>query len=86
MTGGMAMVATASGKCECSRCQDRTQNIYRMVGRCANCQANPILMIFRAGDPVRPLDCPVCGVWHSVYAGRLATDDEIPVPDATPDR
>ena len=70
---------TVSGKCICERCETRTQNIYRMVGACRNCQTEPILMIFRAGDPARSLDCPACGNYNSVHARRIATEDEIPV-------
>jgi hypothetical protein len=49
-----------------------------MVGVCYNCGTKPILMLFRAGDPSAPQDCPVCGNWHSVHTQRLATDDEFP--------
>lgn len=74
---------TVSGKCRCPKCEQRTGNIYRMVGSCVNCGSKPILMIFRSGDKAIPLDCPVCGVGQSVRAQRLATEDEI--PEATTD-
>lgn len=72
---------TVSGVCTCSRCEIGQRRIYRMVGACANCQTGPILMLFRAGDPVMPLDCPRCGC-KTVHAKRYATDDEIPGADA----
>lgn len=67
-----------SGKCMCPRCEERTQDIYRMIGYCSNCRTEPILMIFRAGDKATRLDCPVCGVYHTVQPQRLADEDEIP--------
>jgi hypothetical protein len=70
---------TVSGKCMCDRCEARTTDSYRMVGRCWNCHAQPILMIYRAGDKASTLDCPVCGNDRSVHPSRLATDEEIPV-------
>lgn len=69
---------TVSGKCVCAKCEARTSDVYRMVGWCRNCLVGPVLMIFRAGDPVVALDCPECGCWHTVIAKRRATDDEIP--------
>jgi len=68
---------TIDGRCHCQRCEERTGNIYRMVGKCWNCGAADILMLFRAGDKTAPLDCPVCGCYHQVNAQRLATPDEI---------
>lgn len=73
---------TVSGKCMCDRCESRTQDIYRMVGSCSNCCAEDILMLFRAGDRARSLDCPVCRVYSSVRPLRLATADEVPVAGA----
>ena len=69
---------TVDGRCGCGECETRTGNIYRMVGVCYNCGTKPILMLFRVGDKTRDLDCPVCGVWHSVKSQRLAGVDEIP--------
>jgi len=73
-------MVTIDGRCGCSRCVERTENIYRMVGSCFNCGAKDILMLFRAGDWAANLDCPVCGNWHGVHAQRLAAEDEIPAP------
>lgn len=75
---------TVSGKCMCPSCEARTGNVYRMIGVCYNCGAEPILMIFRAGDAKRALDCPVCGCWSRVNAKRLASDDEIPDAVSSP--
>ncbi len=61
---------TVSGLCMCNRCVERTTDIYRMVGKCWNCNSEPILMLFRSGDKAGILDCPVCGVYHSVHATR----------------
>lgn len=72
-----AIVATVSGVCVCSRCEQRPRHIYRMVGRCLNCTAEPILMLFRSGDKTLPLECPLCGC-ITVHAQRRATVDEIP--------
>jgi transcription elongation factor Elf1 len=70
---------TVDGRCGCHKCEARTGDIYRMVGRCRNCGTEDILMLFRAGDKAAELDCPVCGNWHTVRAGRLATEDEVSV-------
>jgi hypothetical protein len=70
-------IPTASGICTCPRCEGRTHEIYRMIGRCNNCKTTPILMLFRRGDHVQTLDCPACGV-TAVHAERRVTDDEIP--------
>lgn len=75
---------TVDARCGCRRCEARTQDIYRMVARCLNCRAAPILILYRAGDKAADVDCPVCGVWHSVKPERLATDDEIPVGSPSP--
>lgn len=69
---------TVDGRCGCSQCEERTGNIYRMVGHCTNCGTEPVLMLFRAGDPKCDLDCPECGVWKAIHPDRKATDDEIP--------
>lgn len=72
-------MTTIDGRCFCKRCEDRTGDIYRMVGACANCHTDHLLMIFRTGDRATALDCPVCGRDGSVLPERLATADEIPV-------
>lgn len=69
---------TVDGRCNCSKCESRTQNIYRMIGTCSNCGLSPILMLFREGDNTAKLRCPTCGN-ISVSSFRLATIDEIPV-------
>lgn len=71
------LLATVSGVCTCSKCEAVGRSIYRMVGKCSNCQAGPILMLYRAGDRASVLECPSCGC-REVYASRRATDDEIP--------
>ncbi len=77
---------TVDGRCGCERCRARTENIYRMIGTCRNCGSNPILMLFREGDPVSALDCPICGCWHTVDSQRLAMADEIPAKRLRPSR
>jgi len=75
---------TVSGVCTCNRCEQYgKREIYRMVGACSNCQAEPVLMLFRAGERVEALECPVCRV-RAVRAKRLATDDEIPAAEPAP--
>lgn len=66
------------GRCGCFRCEARTKDIYRMIGRCYNCKTEPILILYRVGDPAALAGCPVCGNSDSVHAFRLATADEIP--------
>lgn len=75
------MMLTVSALCMCVRCTSRTGEIYRMVGACSNCGTKDILILFRAGDQTREVECPVCKV-RQVRSIRLATDDEIPA--ATP--
>lgn len=70
---------TVDGRCPCHRCEERTKDIYRMVGRCLNCKTTDILIILRSGDPAADQDCPVCGGRSKVKCQRLATPDEAPV-------
>lgn len=67
-------------RCGCAKCEERTQNVYRQVGWCSNCGAEGIVVLYRAGDSVRDLDCPVCEHVYSVRSTsqRLATPDEVP--------
>jgi hypothetical protein len=74
----ISLAAMTDGRCFCDRCESRTKDIYRMVGRCLNCHVEPILMLYRAGDPAVKLDCPRCGFWGGVDPQRMATPDEIP--------
>lgn len=71
-------MTTVDARCNCRACVERTENIYRMIGSCNNCGAEPILILYRAGDRASDQDCPVCGNWHSVKATRLAEPNEIP--------
>lgn len=73
---------TVSGVCTCSRCEIGDRRIYRMVSSCLNCGTEPILMLFRSGEPTFPLPCPRCGR-KRVHARRTATDDEVPEAEAT---
>lgn len=75
----MRKQVSIDARCGCARCEARTSNVYRMIGRCGNCGTDEIVMLFRSGDPATPRDCPVCGVWHAVRPYRLATPDELPV-------
>jgi hypothetical protein len=68
---------TVDGVCACHRCERTPRAVYRMIGRCWNCQTDPVLMLFRAGDTAGVLKCPTCGC-NEVHAVRLATEDEIP--------
>ena len=74
-------MVTIDGRCGCTDCEERTQDIYRMVGSCSNCGTTEILVLYRAGDPIADQDCPVCGVYSTVsrVGQRLATPDEVPV-------
>lgn len=74
---------TVDARCGCKQCEDRTQNIYRMIGRCSNCGTGDILVIYREGDESRPVDCPVCRNYRSVRTIRLATPDEFPEAEPT---
>lgn len=65
-------------RCFCNRCVGRTEDIYRMVGRCSNCGTDKFLIIYRSGDPVAKQDCPCCGC-HTVNTYRKANDEEIPL-------
>lgn len=73
-----APVPFVDARCGCSSCVTRTKDVYRMIGHCANCGTEPILVLYRKGDQAALKDCPVCGCWHAVQADRLATPDEIP--------
>lgn len=72
--------AFVDGRCGCDRCEERTQNVYRMVGYCSNCGTGGIVILYRAGDSVADQDCPVCEHYYSVRGSgqRLATSDEVP--------
>lgn len=67
-------------RCGCDKCEERTQNVYRMVGWCSNCKAEGIVVLYRAGDSVRDVDCPICEHGWSVRGSsqRLATPEEVP--------
>lgn len=71
---------TVDGRCGCAACEERTQNIYRMVGSCSNCGTDGIFIIYRAGDSRYDQVCPVCECSHTVRSAnqRLATPDEVP--------
>jgi len=68
---------TTDMRCNHPSCS--TKGIYRMVGKCTNCKAEPVLLLFTAGHQSEAGKCPVCENERSVYAARLATEDEIPV-------
>ena len=80
-------MTTVDCRCFCHFCEKRTTSIYRMVGACLNCGAEPILFLIRAGDKAPtmtfPVECPTCGV-RAAYANRLATEDEIPAAEPLP--
>lgn len=67
---------TADDRCKSPKCTQK--DIYRMVGKCANCHAEPVLVLFTVGHEARQVACPCCGV-ERVYTTRLATPEEIPV-------
>lgn len=75
MNGGRVFI---DARCFCKRCTDRTEDVYRMVGRCRNCQTEA-LVLYRSGDAAGAANCPTCGNYSTVATTRLATDDEIPV-------
>ena len=74
---------TVDSRCFCHKCEDRTKDIYWMVGHCRNCGQGDILILIRAGDKAPKSYygevCPVCGGRNTVESDRLATPDEIPV-------
>lgn len=72
--------ATIDGRCSCSDCRGRTENIYRMIGRCTNCGVDNFLLLFRAGDKASYLTCPRCGCWKTVMPYLAASEDQIPAP------
>jgi len=72
------LVGLIDARCGCSKCTERTQSIYRMVGDCANCKAGPFLILYRSGDQAAKQDCPRCGNYWTVRPHRPATDDEVP--------
>lgn len=62
------------------RCHDRDcrrKGIYRMVGDCRNCGAEPVLMLFTAAHEAHVGRCPCCEC-ETVYPKRSATPDEVP--------
>ena len=64
-----------------ARCRDRrcaSKNAYRMVGRCANCRVENVLVMFTAEHDTCEVECPTCGC-RRVRVTRLATEEEIPV-------
>lgn len=69
-------------RCTHFRCNET--NVYRMVGRCTNCQHGPLLILITAGHD-RPTEatCPKCRC-REVSCDRLAEDDEIPADDTIP--
>lgn len=70
---------TVDARCTMRRCtRAETGNIYRMVGRCSNCGAEPVLVLYTSGHDKHKVDCPKCGV-SAVLPTRLASDEEIPV-------
>lgn len=73
-------MTTIDARCLCKECQDRTERIYRMVGYCSNCGAKDLLIIYRAGDKTRDLECPSCECSYTVrgYNQSKAADHEIP--------
>lgn len=71
-------LVTIDARCGCHACRERTEDIYRMIGQCYNCQAGPFLLLFRAGDRTRSLDCPACGCTHTVHVIRRAENNETP--------
>lgn len=75
-----ALVGIIDGRCGCRKCVERTEDIYRMVGSCSNCDAGPFLILYRAGDPKADQDCPTCGNDWTVrrYSQRRANEDEVP--------
>jgi DNA-directed RNA polymerase subunit RPC12/RpoP len=62
-----------------ARCTDKScsPNIYRMVGKCYNCGAEPVLVMFTERHEKSEVPCPTCGT-RRVNVSRLATPDEIP--------
>ena len=66
---------TVDGRCVCSACRARTEDIYRMVGVCYNCGTSEVAMVYRVGDRAQALTCPACGNWRSLHPQKLMTPD-----------
>ena len=77
---GTQLQGVIDGRCGCTKCVERTENIYRQVSsKCLNCGAGPFLILYREGDKASAQDCPRCRAGYKpVSALRPATDDEIP--------
>lgn len=71
----MAERVTIDARCNHRACGE--PNVYRMVGCCMNC-GQEALILYTAGHEATTVDCPVCQVYYSVLAQRLATPDEVP--------
>ena len=71
-------MVTVDSRCTMTNCSHKTR-IYRMVGKCWNCQTEPILVLYTEGHEADAVDCPACGCSRKVHVTRLATDEEIPV-------
>ena len=68
-------------RCKTGSCAYR-DGVYRMIGRCANCGADPLLFLVTTGHevprgPMLGARCPICDT-RNAYATRLANPDEIP--------
>ena len=65
-------------RCTHSRCaQAESGDAYRMVGRCGNCRAEPLIGLFTAGHDAYGGNCPACGCDRLTWT-RLASSDETP--------
>lgn len=72
------MRVLVDGRCSCAKCEERTTDVYRMIGYCENCRAD-VMVIFRVGDKAAPQKCSRCGNFYAVKITRAATDEELPV-------
>lgn len=66
---------TTDARCTMSFCQGIA--IYRMIGKCANCGADPILVLLTSRHKAIKVECPTCKN-ETVDPTRLARDDEFP--------
>jgi hypothetical protein len=75
---------TIDARCLDKRCA--SLDMYRMVGRCHNCDTKDILILYTKTHAATPQACSTCGTWRGVHAKGLAGLDEIPAVEQEPKR
>lgn len=74
-------------RCIHTRCSHRNDDAYRLVGKCLNCQSDPVVGMFSFGHEASSgalgPACPRCGCREIRWRGM--EDDEARVAEATDD-